>query len=51
MTIHDEPTLPHGGFKSSGFGRFNGKWAVESFTQTKTITTSKGQELPLGMLA
>ncbi|KAI1616053.1 aldehyde dehydrogenase domain-containing protein [Exophiala viscosa] len=36
-TIHDEPTLPHGGFKSSGTGRFGGKWGVAEFMTTKTI--------------
>ena len=36
MTIHDEGALPHGGAKSSGFGRFNaglGEWL-----RTKNIT-------------
>lgn len=37
MTVHDEPALPHGGSKASGFGRFNsiglGEWV-----KTKTIT-------------
>ncbi|KAF9690747.1 hypothetical protein EKO04_011519 [Ascochyta lentis] len=38
MTIHDECTLPHGGAKASGFGRFNGNWGIEEFLRTKTIT-------------
>ncbi|KAJ9645509.1 hypothetical protein H2204_001089 [Knufia peltigerae] len=38
MTIHDEPWLPHGGSKESGFGRFNGQWGLDEFLQTKTIT-------------
>ncbi|CED83284.1 Aldehyde dehydrogenase [Phaffia rhodozyma] len=37
-TVHDQGSLPHGGHKSSGYGRFNGKYAIDSFTQTKTIT-------------
>ncbi|WWC91631.1 uncharacterized protein L201_006577 [Kwoniella dendrophila CBS 6074] len=37
MTIHDQHNLPHGGWKESGWGRFNGKGAIESFTQTKNI--------------
>lgn len=38
MTVHDEWTLPHGGAKASGFGRFNGQWGLEEFSRTKTIT-------------
>ncbi|CUM68437.1 uncharacterized protein PRCAT00006160001 [Priceomyces carsonii] len=37
-TIYDEPTLPHGGFKESGMGRFNSSWGYEEFTYTKTLT-------------
>jgi acyl-CoA reductase-like NAD-dependent aldehyde dehydrogenase len=40
MTVHDEPTLPHGGYKSSGYGRFGGHWAFEEFLQIKTIITN-----------
>lgn len=28
MTIHDEPQLPHGGMKNSGWGRFNIPWGT-----------------------
>ncbi len=38
MTVHDEPTLPHGGIKKSGWGRFNGSAGLEEFLKTKTIT-------------
>ncbi|EER31778.1 hypothetical protein CTRG_04561 [Candida tropicalis MYA-3404] len=38
FTIHDEPHLPHGGVKSSGIGRFNGRWGIDSFSYVKTIT-------------
>ncbi|KAL4810748.1 Aldehyde/histidinol dehydrogenase [Aspergillus unguis] len=38
MTIHDEPTLPHGGWKSSGYGRFGGTTGYDEWLQTKTIT-------------
>ncbi|KAK8250938.1 Aldehyde/histidinol dehydrogenase [Phyllosticta capitalensis] len=38
MSIHDEATLPHGGMKSSGWGRFNGSWGIEEFLRLKTIT-------------
>lgn len=36
MTPHDEPTLPHGGTKDSGYGRFGG--GFDEWTWTKTIT-------------
>ncbi|KAH7092570.1 aldehyde dehydrogenase domain-containing protein [Paraphoma chrysanthemicola] len=38
MTVHDEWSLPHGGAKASGFGRFNGQWGLEEFLRLKTIT-------------
>jgi acyl-CoA reductase-like NAD-dependent aldehyde dehydrogenase len=38
MSVHDEPNLPHGGMKKSGWGRFNSKWGLEEFLRTKTIT-------------
>ena len=38
MTIHDEPNLPHGGLKNSGWGRFNADQGIEEFLVSKTIT-------------
>lgn len=38
LTVHDEPVLPHGGWKSSGFGRFGGIGGYDEFLQTKTVT-------------
>jgi acyl-CoA reductase-like NAD-dependent aldehyde dehydrogenase len=38
MTIHDEYSLPHGGVKSSGFGRFNSYQGLDEFLCTKTVT-------------
>lgn len=38
MSVHDEPVLPHGGVKASGFGRFNGNHGIEEFLKLKTIT-------------
>lgn len=37
MTIHDETMLPHGGVKSSGFGRF-GSGGLDEWVRTKTVT-------------
>lgn len=38
MTIHDEVSLPHGGVKDSGFGRFNGPDGLREWVRTKAIT-------------
>ena len=38
MTIHDEPALPHGGAKKSGFGRFNGIEGLQEWCRIKVIT-------------
>ncbi|OGM49638.1 hypothetical protein ABOM_001852 [Aspergillus bombycis] len=38
MTVHDELTLPHGGWKKSGYGRFGGSDGFNEFLQTRTIT-------------
>lgn len=39
-TVHDEQTVPHGGLKKSGFGRFNGIEGLKEFSVTKTITVN-----------
>ncbi|KAF2840971.1 aldehyde dehydrogenase [Patellaria atrata CBS 101060] len=38
MTIHDEASLPHGGVKESGWGRFNAEEGINEFLRLKTIT-------------
>ncbi|CAI7590711.1 unnamed protein product [Penicillium glandicola] len=38
MTIHDEPALPHGGVKNSGWGRFNTDEGLNEFLVTKSVT-------------
>ena len=44
-TVHDEPQMPFGGVKDSGWGRFGGHAALEEFTELRWITISsrKGQ--------
>ena len=41
-TVHDEPQMPFGGVKASGYGRFGGKAAVEEFTVLRWITVQTG---------
>lgn len=38
MTVHDEPVLPHGGVKNSGWGRFNTEQGLNEFLVTKNVT-------------
>ncbi|MFJ3681367.1 aldehyde dehydrogenase [Pseudomonas sp. NPDC090208] len=37
-TVADEPQVPFGGVKSSGYGRFGGKAAIDEFTDLRWIT-------------
>lgn len=37
-TVFDKPPVPHGGCKSSGWGRFGAQWGIEEFTFVKSIT-------------
>ena len=38
MSVHDEASLPHGGVKNSGWGRFNANFGLDEFLKTKTVT-------------
>ncbi|KAF4125048.1 Acyl-CoA reductase or other NAD-dependent aldehyde dehydrogenase [Geosmithia morbida] len=38
MSVHDEPGLPHGGVKSSGFGRFGTMSGLQEWLWTKNVT-------------
>jgi vanillin dehydrogenase len=40
-TVHDEPQMPFGGVKASGFGRFGGRAALEEFTELRWITVQE----------
>jgi acyl-CoA reductase-like NAD-dependent aldehyde dehydrogenase len=37
-TVQDEPQVPFGGVKGSGYGRFGGKAGIDFFTDTRWIT-------------
>jgi vanillin dehydrogenase len=41
-TVHDEAQMPFGGVKSSGYGSFGSKAAIEHFTQLRWITLQNG---------
>lgn len=47
-TIHDEPQMPFGGLKASGWGRFGGRAGIDEFTETRWISIQGGkQEYPI----
>lgn len=46
ITVHDHPSIPHGGWKESGYGRFNGVAGIHEFTQTRTITMTEPHAMP-----
>lgn len=37
-TVYDDPAMPFGGLKASGYGRFGGRAAIEEFTEIQWIT-------------
>jgi len=37
-TVSDEPQMPFGGMKASGYGRFGGKAGIDSFTELRWVT-------------
>lgn len=41
-TVHDEPQMPFGGVKDSGYGRFGGKAGIEEFTELRWMTVQLG---------
>jgi benzaldehyde dehydrogenase (NAD) len=40
-TVHDEPQMPFGGVKGSGWGRFGGSAALEEFTELRWISVQQ----------
>jgi benzaldehyde dehydrogenase (NAD) len=41
-TVHDEPQMPFGGVKASGWGRFGGTAAIAEFTELRWLTVQRG---------
>jgi len=41
QTVHDEPQVPFGGCKDSGFGRHGGSAALDEFTELRWITMQR----------
>ncbi len=40
--VHDEPQMPFGGVKDSGWGRFGGAFAMDEFTEMQWVTVQSG---------
>mgnify|MGYP003286959403 CR=1 FL=1 len=40
--VGDEPQMPFGGVKDSGWGRFGGQAAVDEFTELRWVTVQSG---------
>jgi benzaldehyde dehydrogenase (NAD) len=41
-TVYDEPQMPFGGTKASGYGRFGGKASIDEFTELRWIAVQTG---------
>ncbi len=41
--VHDEPQMPFGGVKDSGWGRFGGTYAMDEFTELRWVTVQNGR--------
>jgi acyl-CoA reductase-like NAD-dependent aldehyde dehydrogenase len=44
--VADEPQMPFGGVKDSGFGRFGGTAAINEFTELRWVTVSAAHPFP-----
>ena len=45
-TVHDDPAMPFGGMKQSGYGRFGGTQAIAEFTELRWIATHPDDHRP-----
>jgi acyl-CoA reductase-like NAD-dependent aldehyde dehydrogenase len=43
-TVYDDPTMPFGGMKDSGYGRLGGEEAVQEFTELRWISVHHGSK-------
>ena len=43
-TIYDEPQMPFGGVKASGWGRFGGRAGIDEFTELRWVTVQSGKQ-------
>ncbi|MBD3679978.1 MAG: aldehyde dehydrogenase [Rhodobacteraceae bacterium] len=43
-TVYDDPQMPFGGVKDSGYGRFGGQAALEEFTEIQWLTVRKDRQ-------
>lgn len=43
-TVCDDPSMPYGGMKASGYGRFGGKAVIEEFTEIQWMTERDAPE-------
>lgn len=43
-TIQDEPQMPFGGVKASGYGRFGGRAGIDAFTELRWITIAGSRQ-------
>jgi acyl-CoA reductase-like NAD-dependent aldehyde dehydrogenase len=41
QTVNDEPQVPFGGVKGSGWGRLGGKAALDEFTELRWISVQR----------
>ncbi len=42
QTVADEPQMPFGGVKDSGYGRFGGQAVIDEFTELRWVTVQSG---------
>lgn len=45
-TVHDDPAMPFGGMKASGYGRFGGRAALDEFTELRWISVHRAAPHP-----
>jgi len=46
QSVGDEPQMPFGGVKDSGWGRFGGQAVIDEFTELRWVTVQSGSGHP-----